>query len=340
VFETGSTAYLASLLPPGMSVMLRSLSFCLLIGLALGVWAQTSNPSRQSQSIAVPTLVEERSGEIAFGLSAADFSVKDEGVEQRVELEPDIELRPISLLVVIQTGHTTASQLSRIARLDELLDAILTDPSDQAAVITFDGSPHLIQNFTTDSDTIAAALRPTASGNSRAVLFDALHTSVRTFQKTPAANQRIILLISGEHDHGSNASDTGSLVREISSNNVSIYSLSFSTSRSELLRSLGLRNPASMFASAMQRNAGDALAQLTGGDFYRFDSEKQFEDRVSEIANHIHNRYSLRFHPIDPQPGFHSLQVELRNAKANVVAARGGYWSSPEGNPSPEGGEK
>jgi VWFA-related protein len=323
-----------------MSVMLRSLSFCLLIGLELGAWAQTPSPSHQVQSIAVPTLVEEGSGEIAFGLSAANFSVKDDGVEQRVELEPDLEPRPRSLLVVIQTGHTTPAQLSRIARLDDLVDAILTDPSDQAAVITFDNAPHLVQGFTTDADTIAVALRPTASGTSRAVLFDALHTAVRAFQKTPAANQRIILLISGEHDHGSNASDTGSLVREISSGNVSVYSLSFSTSRSELLRSLGLRNPASMFASAMQRNAGDALAQLTGGDFYRFDSEKQFEDRVTEVANHIHNLYSLRFQPIDPQPGFHSLQVELRNVKANVVAARGGYWFSPDGNPSPDGGAK
>lgn len=320
--------------------MLSRISFCLMIGLALVAWAQTSNPSHQTQSIAVPTLVVERAGEIAFGLSAANFSVKDDGIEQRVEIDPDIDSKPLSLLVMIQTGHNSAAQLSKIARLDDMVDAILTGPSDQVAVITFDSAPHLVQDFTANSDAIAPALAPTASGNSRAVLFDALHTAVRVLRKTPAANQRIILLISGEHDHGSSASDTDSLVREISASDASVYSLSFSTARSGLLRSLGLRNPTAMFASAMQRNAGDALAQLTGGDFYRFDSDKQFEDRVSEIANHIHNRYCLTFQPRDPQPGFHSLQVEVRNAKASVVAARGGYWSSPGANSGPGGGER
>jgi hypothetical protein len=77
---------------------------------------------------------------------------------------------------------------------------------------------------------------------------------------------------------------------------MSIYSLSSATGGKEdfftKLRSL---NPLAITASGMQRNAGEALAYLTGGDFYRFDGERQFEDRITEIASHIRNRYSLTF---------------------------------------------
>jgi hypothetical protein len=92
-----------------------------------------------------------------------------------------------------------------------------------------------------------------------------------------------------------------------------------------------------MTESSLLRNAAEGLAQLTGGDFHRFDSEKSFEDEVSAAANYIHNRYSLTFQPKSSEPGFHSLQVEVRHANVDVVSARSGYWlSSP--NESGSGG--
>ena len=83
----------------------------------------------------------------------------------------------------------------------------------------------------------------------------------------------------------------------------------------------------------MQKNTPEALAELTGGDFYHFSTEKDFEDRTTEIADHIHNRYCLSFLPSQPNPGFHSLQVEVQRDKANVISARSGYWIPIPGEP-------
>jgi hypothetical protein len=87
-------------------------------------------------------------------------------------------------------------------------------------------------------------------------------------------------------------------------------------------------NPLAMSAGAMQRNVPGVVADLTGGDFYHFDSEKNFEDDFEKIASHIHNRYSLTYIPSDPHPGLHSLRVNVVDIKANVIAARRGYWVS------------
>jgi VWFA-related protein len=299
-------------------------------------YGQSGTPIHEGTTIVVPALVESKSGEIAYGLSVDNFSIKENGIEQRVQMESDPGAQALSLLLVIQTGHDV--QLGKIARLDDLLDSILTSPRDEVGVITFDSRPRLVQDFTTDSDTVTSALTSIEPGNTGSALFDAIHMAVASLNKTPARSRRVILLISGEHDHGSNASATSDLLREVSSSDSSIYSLSFRAGRKELLSRLWSLNPLAMTANSLQRNAAEGLAQLTGGDFYRFDSEKSFENEVNAAANHIHNRYSLTFRPRNAEPGFHSLQVGVRHANVDVVAARSGYWlSAPNGSGS-EGG--
>jgi VWFA-related protein len=235
---------------------------------------------------------------------------------------------PRSVLLVVQTGRNAAAQLGKIERLDDLLDSILTSPRDQVAVLTFDSRPHVIQDFTVSSDAISHSLASIRPGDTGAALFDALHTAVAMFDKAPAESRRIILLISGEHDHGSIAPSAALLIQSISLADISVYGLTFTAPRKELLARMWSMNPLAMTSNAMQRNAAEALAQLTGGDFYHFDSERSFEERVGDVANHIHNSYFLTFQPHDPVPGFHSLQVSVLRSKTDVVAARSGYWFS------------
>jgi VWFA-related protein len=294
---------------------------------------------RNDGSISIPTLVESKAGQIAYGLSAEDFSLKDNGVPQRLQLESEPTRRPLSLLLVIQTGHNAESHLQDISGLDDLLDSILTSPSDQVGVITFDSRPSLVQQLTSGSKAISSALGEIRPGDSGSALFDAIHMAINSLRSAPAGNRKAILLISSEHDHGSNASDTASLVRDSAASNASIDCLSFVTGRQGMskLRSL---NPLAMTAAAMQKNSPSTLAQLTGGDFYRFNSERQFEDEFGDIATHLNNRYILAFRPSKPEPGFHSLQVQVLRAKINVVSSRSGYWVSSSDPTAGAGGEE
>jgi VWFA-related protein len=305
---------------------------CLTLCLTLASSGQVVTLAHYAKTVTVPALVEQKSGQIAYDLSASDFSIRDDGIEQQVELENDANPEPLSLLLVIQTGRNAPAQLDKIARLDDLLDSILTNPRDQVAILTFDSRPRLVQDFTTGSDAISHALSNIGPGNTGAALFDALHMAIALLSKAPLQNRRVILLISGEHDHGSDASDAASLIRSVSLRDISVYSLTFAPPKKELLNRLWSMNPLAMTASAMQKNAAETLAQLTGGDFYRFDSEKSFEEHVGEMSNHIHNRYCLAFKPRDPEPGFHSLLVEVHRSKVNVVSARSGYWFSAADN--------
>jgi VWFA-related protein len=316
-------------------IMRKAIYTCWTICFALQLSGQTGTPPGPTRMVPVPALVEVRSGEIAYALSASDFSIKDEGVEQQVKLG-QIDSQPRSVLILLQTGRNAAPQLGKIEHLDDLLSGILTNPLDQVGILTFDSRPHVLQGFAANSEAVSHSLQSIAPGDTGAALFDALHAAVAMFAGAPANNRRIILLISGQHDHGSIASSAAPLIRSISLANVSVYGLTFTAPGKDLLERLWSINPLAMTASAMQKNAVEALAELTGGDFYRFNTEKSFEDRMVEVTNHIHNSYCLSFQPNDPTPGFHSLQVGVRRSKTTVVAARSGYWFSSEADANSE----
>jgi VWFA-related protein len=223
--------------------------------------------------------------------------------------------------------------LGQVARLPDLLDGLLTDPEDQIAIITFDGSPQVIQGFTSDQDSVATAFNSISKGNSHAALFDAIHMAISYFQRAPADDQRIILLISGEHDHGSVGSDMRAVIRDASSSDASIFSFSFRPGSGQLFDKLRSLNPLDMTTNAMRKNVGAALAELTGGEFFRFSNEREFEDRVDKVVSHIHNRYTLSFEPTNTQPGFHTIQVAVRAPAGSSVSARDGYWISTKSTP-------
>jgi hypothetical protein len=102
--------------------------------------------------------------------------------------------------------------LEKIAHLGALLDGVLTNAQDRAAVITFDSRPQLFQDFAGDSDEISNTLASIVAGNSGAALFDAMHMAISSLRKVPSENRKVVVLISGEHDHGSYASDNASLI--------------------------------------------------------------------------------------------------------------------------------
>jgi len=120
--------------------------------------------------VPVPALVEVRSGEIAYDLSASDFSIKDEGVEQQVQLS-DTDSQPRSLLLVVQTGRNASAQLGKMEHLDAFLDTILTGPADQVGILTFDSRPHVLQDFGVTSDAISHSLASIHIDNSYFLTF-------------------------------------------------------------------------------------------------------------------------------------------------------------------------
>jgi len=243
--------------------------------------------------VIVPTLVEKASGEVLYGLKPKDFSVFDNGVEQKVHVDDDLDTQPVSLVVCVERGRDAPLEFDKIGKLGPLLELF------HRAGPRAGGSGRL--RFQSDlGGTLrrrerfdharpeANACRRWRRGDSRC-----RRLLVNLLEQQPPDHRRVLLLISESRDHGSHHFTVPQLVERIGTSNTLVLSLVFSPGKAEIIdwgrgntnggSELNILAPLIMTVNAMRRNTPKTLAALSGGEYDGFTREKGFETRVAEV---------------------------------------------------------
>ena len=76
----------------------------------------------------------------------------------------------------------------------------------------------------------------------------------------------------------------------------------------------------------MKQNVAATVADLTGGEYMKFEKGKDLTRDLLEIADHLPNRYVLSFQPTAPHVGFHAVELKLKDRPGLRLTARSGYW--------------
>jgi VWFA-related protein len=219
-----------------------------------------SNPQLtvQTNLVLVPALVRNKSGANVYTLTANDFLLTDDGTPQKLSLVEDTDHSPLALVIILETGGAGAREFQNYDTLAPplapMLTSIVGNVFHQVAVVTFDSQPHLLQSFTGDTDEAIEALRTLQPGCTRqhhymnctgphpiyniplgdngAAILDSLTYAVDLLRDQPPIYRRAILLISETLDRGSTTTIQRA-VRAIADTNTTIYSIGFSTGKSE-----------------------------------------------------------------------------------------------------------
>ncbi|MBV8673654.1 MAG: hypothetical protein JOZ33_09495 [Acidobacteriaceae bacterium] len=295
--------------------------------------------------VLVPTLVEKSSGAVLYGLEPKDFTLLDNGVPQSVHVDEDLDSSPVSLVICMERGRDAALEFDKFAHLGPLLELFTGQDRGEVALVVFDSKPVYLEGFQKDTSYIQRDLQQLPPGDGGAAIVDAAGFSIGLLEGRPADHRRVLLLISETRDHGSRVVTIPQLVQRIGISNTLVLSLTFSPSTAELIdwgkgntnggTELNLMAPLVMAINAMRKNTPKTLASMSGGEYGSFTTEKGFEGRVSEVANHVRNRYMLSFRPTDLSPGLHTIKVSLtEDYKAHVVA-RASYWAVNDAPASP-----
>ena len=204
-------------------------------------------------------MVKTKSGEIVFSLTADDFLLTDDGIEQKLTLEADTDRLPLALVVLVETGASGAAHLSDYTHLGPTIEALIGDVAHRIAVVSFDSKPALAQPFTPDItaaiDTVAA-LEP---GDHQAAILDSLVFAVDLLRRQPPTVRRAILLFSETVDSGSQTTLEDAL-RAISDTNTAIYSLGFPSTKAEV------RHELSKLTSNEPGPSGGCMSRDPGAD--------------------------------------------------------------------------
>src|ERR1700728_1114083 len=210
----------------------------LLVVTAVGLCYQqneTAQPSLTVRStlVMVPVLVTTKAGEVVFELTAGDFLVTDNGVPQKVTLDPETDSQPLALVIVVETGGAGARHLADYGQLDSILDALIGNVEHRVALVGFDSTPHLLMPFTPRTTDVSQQLSNLSPGDPGAVILDSVAFAVAQLRTQPASYRRAILLLSETIDQGSKATLNEAL-RLISDTNTAMYSFAFSSTRAAI----------------------------------------------------------------------------------------------------------
>lgn len=332
----------------------------------LPLQAQEPPPTLRSESniVLVPTLVRTKAGEITYGLQAKDFVIEDDGIEQNVTLDDSPEREPMSLVVAVQVGRKASSQFKKradaslydrfyseeerkdcrkrkrpcptaISGLGSMLESFVT-PKDEVALVTFDSSVYLFQDFTKDAGRLSERTKMLTPGDNGAAILDAVRYSVSLLDARPRGRQHVLLLISESRDHGS-LTPALDILRQLIVSNILVCSLTFSPLRSEFVQELSALPsgedfnfliPLESSLGTLRKDVSLAVADVMGGEGRKFKDKVTFDATFASIANDIQGRYLLSFQPGHPKPGAHSIRVRLRDPQKDLVLkARSQYWA-------------
>ncbi|MEO6191440.1 MAG: VWA domain-containing protein [Thermoanaerobaculia bacterium] len=146
------------------------------------------------------THVIDRAGKAVEGLGAGEVHVFEDGVRQSVRLVERVEDAPLRLVTLIDNSASMRPRLepARQAALQFLRRTLR--PRDQAAVITFNRSPHVAVGLTADLKALEDGLSGLMADEETS-LYDSLIFSLQYLGGAPG--QRAVLLLSDGEDHTS-----------------------------------------------------------------------------------------------------------------------------------------
>jgi len=278
-------------------------------------YAGFSRIRTQVELVLVPVTITDDRNRPFMGLDQENFQLFENKKPQAIK-NFSTEDTPVSVGILLDVSGSMAHKLDR-ARDAVLQFCEVANPQDEFFVITFADQPELVTDFTSHTDDIAHDLL-TIHAKGQTSLLDALFLGVQKMSHARYARKALLIISDGGDNHSRYTErDVRSAIRE---SDVSIYGVGtydqWVSTHEELLGPELMRT----------------LADLTGGQAFALESERDMPDVTRNISNRLRHQYVLAYSPqASAADGkWHKISVKLRLPKKFPflhVAARPGYYA-------------
>jgi len=315
-----------------------------------------------SFNIIAPTLVTDKAGTIIEGLQSHKFRLYDKKREQDIHV--DFAFLPISMVVVVEAStRVDGVILDQLKKLGTLIPVVAGDHGE-VAIMAMDARLRVIQDFTSDTDKIKAAIDKINAGNSGNRIIDGVDQAVYMLRDRPKENRKIVLLVSETRDKESEGSLKQTLM-DANFSNVIVYTVNISqlmvrlnekpqapwhdsipvtsyqtyngwpSTPTTAAQNYGPNNAQFLPAlgeiykvtkSVFIDSPSEALAKGTGGQELSFVKQRGLEDAMQRISSEIRSQFLITYAPNNKEePGFHNITVVV-DSPGYVTKTRPGYW--------------
>ena len=268
----------------------------------------------------VSATVRDSSGRYLDGLTQENFTLLENGTEQKLSFFNHDTQTNLSVGVLVDTSGSMRHKLQQALQTVREV-ALALGPQDEMFLITFSDDVEIRQKFTRNPDDVLRSLRGVRSGGETSV-YDALQIGINEM-RTSRNGKRIILLVSDGYDTRSKINMDQAL-EQLKRSQLQLYAIGIDDDDND---PLVLRQPRYHVYLYM-------LGELTGasgGQTFRMYTGRNYalDSIAALILEELHNQYTLGYYPATPKDGsWRTIQVKV-DRPGSVVRSRAGYYAVP-----------
>lgn len=205
---------------------------------ASGVAALAQTPNQQVQDpqqpaiekipttlINVPVIVTDRFGRFITGLGRSDFSIREDGVQQKVEDFSSTEA-PFNVALLIDTSRSTQNKLNTI-RKAALAFIKQLQVNDRVMIVTFDEQVRFVSDFTNNRVELERSIKNLKTSYLTS-LYDAIHLTINEKMATVKGRKAIVILTDGV-DTASKRASFESTLELVAATGIISYAIQYET---------------------------------------------------------------------------------------------------------------
>ncbi len=307
--------------------------------------------------VTVPVTVKDDEGKLVDGLLQKDFTILEDGVQQRITLFTSDPF-PLSAALVIDQGMSDLT-LKKVNQTFSALGGSF-GPFDEVAVFTYGNTVNQRSDFGNTTRMSIALNRikddrgenpgaplvggPFGSGpstNSKPpigtnpvltpsreshVLNDAILMAAQNLAHRSPENRKIIFVISDGQELGSRASYS-QVLKVLLTDEITVYAIGVGSAAMPLYNKIEkARIPGFGYSNILPR-----YVNATGGDVLDEMSKEAIESAYQRITMEARNQYTLGYNtPQKPSSSFREIEVRVKRPGLQVYAKHGYYPLPPQ----------
>jgi VWFA-related protein len=272
-------------------------------------------------------VVRDPRGRYVDGLTAADFTLLEDGREQTIKVFTS-DPKPLAVAILIDTSTTMEGGKIEAARESAAAFVRALAPRDRGMIVGFADRVRVLQDLTADPEALRAAIESTEARGGTA-LYDAIWKGADALRGVPDA-RRVLVLLSDGRDEAANGLEPGSL-------HTMQEALDHALRCEVMVYAIGFGRPSDLeqkdfFGRFTQAQVLGRLAEETGGSLLYSRRTGALRKAFDTIADDLRHQYSLAYSSDNEVKDGAWREIALVPDDTNLdVVTRSGYYATRPG---------